>query len=153
MDIYVDGDSCPVKEEVYRLALRHDIKVLVVSHGPLHVPARGGIEGVRVRKGFGATDDWIAEHAEEGDIVVTADIPLADRCLKKRARVLSPNGQVFTEASIGEALATRELMEQLRQMGAVTGGPATFAPADRSRFLARLGEAIHAAKQTRASGT
>lgn len=151
MDIYVDGDACPVKEEVYRLALRHDIKVLMVSHGPLHVPARGRIEGVRVRKGFGATDDWIAEHAEEGDIVVTADIPLADRCLKKGARVLAPNGQVFTEASIGEALATRELKEHLRQMGGVTGGPTPFAPADRTRFLARLGEAIHAAKQTRPS--
>jgi len=151
MDIYVDGDACPVKEDIYRLALRHDIKVLVVSHGPLHVPARGRIEGVRVRKGLGATDDWIAEHVEEGDIVVTADIPLADRCLKKGARVLAPNGQVFTEASIGGALATRELKEHLRQMGAVTDGPSPFTPADRTRFLSRLGEAIHAARQARPS--
>ncbi len=151
MDIYVDGDACPVKEEVYRLALRHDIKVLVVSHGPLHVPARGLIEGVRVRKGLGAADDWIAEHVERGDIVVTADIPLADRCLKKGARVLAPNGKVFTEVSIGEALATRELKEHLRQMGAVTDGPPPFTPADRRHFLSRLGEAIHAARQTRNS--
>jgi len=145
MDIYVDGDACPVKEDVYRLALRHDIRVMVVSHGPLHVPARGRIAGVRVKKGFGAADDWIAEHVAEGDLVVTADIPLADRCLKKGARVLAPNGQAFAEASIGEALATRELMEHLRQMGAVTDGPPPFSPADRSRFLSRLGEAIHAA--------
>lgn len=152
MDIYVDGDACPVKEEIYRLALRHDIRVLVVSHGPLHVPARGRIEGIRVRKGFDAVDDWIAEHVVEDDIVVTADIPLADRCLKKGARVLAPNGQEFTGASIGGALATRELMEQLRQMGAVTGGPSSFAANDRTRFLSRLGEAIHAARLRRPPG-
>jgi len=145
--IYVDGDACPVKDEVYRLALRHDIKVLVVSHGPLYVPARGRIEGVRVKKGFGAADDWIAERVETDDIVVTADIPLADRCVKKGARVLAPNGGLFTEASVGEAMATRELMEQLRQMGAVKDGPPPFAPADRSRFTSRLGEAIHAIRQ------
>jgi hypothetical protein len=146
MIIYVDGDACPVKEEIYRLALRHDVRVLVVSHGPLHVPARGRIEGVRVRKGFDAVDDWIAAQVAERDLVVTADIPLADRCLKKGARVLAPNGHEFTADSIGGALATRELMDQLRQMGAVTGGPAAFAAGDRTRFLSRLGEAIHAAR-------
>jgi len=147
IDIYVDGDACPVKAEVYRVALRHDLKVLVVACGSLHVPAKGRCERVRVKQGAGTADDWIVEHAGKDDIVVTGDIPLADRCLKKGARVLAPNGQLFTEASIGDALANRELMEHLRQMGAVTGGPKPFAPADRSRFLSRLGEIIQAARR------
>ena len=141
--IYVDGDACPVKDEIYRLARRHDLKVLVVSHGPLHVPRKGRIEGIRVKPGFGAADDWIAEHAGQNDIVVTADIPLAARCVKRGARVLAPNGQIFAEESIGDVLATRDLMEQLRQAGVQAGGPGPFSPADRSRFLSRLGEIIH----------
>ncbi len=149
LDIYVDRDACPVKAEVFRVALRHDLKVFVVSHGPLRLLARGRVEGVRVKKGFGATDDWIAEHVEEGDVVVTADIPLADRCLKKGARVIAPNGRAFSEASIGDAMANRELMDHLRQMGAVTGGPPPFVAADRSRFLSCLDEAIHAIQRAR----
>lgn len=149
LDIYVDGDACPVKSEVYRLALRHGLRVLVVTHGPLHVPARGRVERVRVKPGFGAADDWIAEHIGDRDIAVTADIPLADRCLKKGARVLSPNGQVFTEASIGDALASRELMDHLRQMGEITRGPAPFSARDRSRFVERLGELIVAARSAK----
>ncbi len=142
LDVYVDGDACPVKTEVFRVALRHGLKVFVVSHGPLHVRSKGDIEVVRVKRGFGAADDWIAEHAAEDDIVVTTDVPLADRCLKKGARVLAPNGKVFTEASIGDAVANRDLMQHLREMGAVTGGPPPFAPADRSRFLSGLHDMI-----------
>jgi uncharacterized protein YaiI (UPF0178 family) len=142
LDIYVDGDACPVKDEVYRVALRHDLKVYVVSDGPLRASAAGRVEFVRVKQGWNAADDWIAERAGLGDIAVTSDIPLADRCLKNGARVVTPNGREFTEDSIGEALARRELMDHLRQMGEVAGGPAPFAPADRSRFLARLEETI-----------
>ena len=147
IDIYIDADACPVKDEIYRVAQRHHLIVFVVSHGPLWVPQRDSIKPVLVKKGLDSSDDWIAEHAGAGDIVITADIPLADRCLKKDARVIAPNGQVFTEESIGAALATRALMDQLRQMGEVTGGPAPFVPADRSRFLARLGEAIQSIRR------
>jgi len=147
LDVYVDGDACPVKDQVYRVALRHDLKVYVVSDGPLRAQAPGRVEFIRVRQGYNAADDWIAERAGEGDIAVTSDIPLADRCLKKGARVVAPNGREFTEDSIGEAMARRELMDQLRQMGAVTGGPPPFVPADRSRFLARLEETIQAIRR------
>jgi hypothetical protein len=142
LDIYVDGDACPVKNEVYRVASRHDLKVFVVSHGRLRVPAECRAEPVRVKPGFGAADDWIAGHIGDGDIAVTSDIPLADRCIKKGARVLAPNGRPFSEASIGDALAARELMEYVRQMGEVTRGPAPFTPADRSRFLSKLDEIV-----------
>jgi uncharacterized protein YaiI (UPF0178 family) len=147
LDIYVDGDACPVKDEVYRVALRHDLKVYVVSDGPLRAHAPGRVEFIRVRQGYNAADDWMAERVEEGDIAITSDIPLADRCLKKGARVVGPNGRAFTEDSIGEAMAKRELMDHLRQMGAVTGGPPPFVPADRSRFLARLEETIQAIRR------
>lgn len=147
LELYVDGDACPVKNEVYRVAARHDLKVWVVSDAPLRPPARGRVELVRVKQGWNAADDWIADRAGAGDIVVTSDIPLADRCLKNGARVVAPTGREFTDDSIGEALASRELMDQLRQMGEVTGGPAPFVAADRSRFLARLEEAIQAIKR------
>jgi len=151
LDLYVDGDACPVKNEVYRVALRHDLKVYVVSDGKLSAQAPGRVEFIRVRQGYNAADDWIAERVEEGDIAITTDIPLADRCLKKGARVLAPNGRAFTEDSIGEAMAKRELMDHLRQMGAVTGGPPPFVPADRSRFLARLEETIQAIRRLKAA--
>ncbi len=141
-NLYVDADACPVKEEVYRVARRHDLKVLVVSHGPLRIPAEGRVERVRVRRGFDSADDWIAAHAGAGDIVVTADIPLAARCLRAGVRAVAPDGRVFTENTIGEALASRELMDQLRQMGEVGGGPPPFSRADRSRFLERLERTI-----------
>ena len=147
LDVYVDGDACPVKDEVYRVALRHDLKVYVVSDGPLRAAARGRVEFIRVRQGWNAADDWIAERVGDGDIVVTSDIPLADRCLKSGARVVAPNGREFTQDSIGEAMARRELMDHLRQMGEVTGGPPPFAAADRSRFLARLEETIQALRR------
>ena len=142
--IFVDADACPVKDDIYRLALRQGIRVVVVSGGPLRVPARQGIEHVRVKSSLDAADDFIAEHAGAGDIVVTADVPLAARCLGKGANVIAPDGRLFTDDSIGGALASRELMDQLRQMGAATGGPAPYSKADRARFLARLGETIQA---------
>jgi uncharacterized protein YaiI (UPF0178 family) len=149
LDLYVDGDACPVKDEVYRVAARHDLKVYVVSDGALRAAAPGRVEFVRVRQGWNAADDWIAERAGAGDVVVTADIPLADRCLKREARVVAPNGRELTPDSIGNAMATRELMDQLRQMGEVTGGPPPFTRADRSRFLARLEETIRSIRRAR----
>lgn len=147
MPIYVDADACPVKEEVYRVARRYAIKVFVVANAPIRVPAEEIIELVVVRGGFDAADDWIAERLGAGDIAVTADIPLADRCLRRGARVIGPKGLEFTDESIGDALATRALLDMLRQSGEFGGGPAPFAKADRSRFLSKLDEAVHAARR------
>jgi uncharacterized protein len=149
MSIYVDGDACPVKDESYRVARRYGIKVYVVSNASLFVPKDGLIEMVVVRGGFDAADNWIAEQIGAGDIAVTSDIPLAERCLKKGARVLSPKGRAFTEDSIGEALATRAVLEMLRQSGQFGGGPAPFSQADRSLFLSKLDDAIHAIRRER----
>src|SRR5262245_25214451 len=143
LTIYVDADACPVKDEVYRVARRYTMPVKVVANAPLRVPTDPLFELV-VRPGFGAADDWIAEQAGAGDIVVTADIPLAARCLEAGARVLGPKGHPFSEADIGSALAMRELMDQLRQGGEVTGGPAPMTAKDRSRFLSKLDEAVNA---------
>ncbi len=147
MGIYVDADACPVKEETYRVARRHGVEVFVVANAILRVPGEELVRLVVVRGGFDAADDWIAERVGRGDIVVTADIPLADRCLKAGAFVLGPKGQMFTEDSIGEALATRALLDMLRQSGQFFGGPAPFAKGDRSRFLAKLDEVLHAARR------
>jgi uncharacterized protein YaiI (UPF0178 family) len=139
LTIYVDADACPVKDEVYRVGRRYAMRVIIVANAPLRVPADDLVELV-VRSGFGAADDWIAEQAGTGDIVVTADIPLAARCLGKGTRVLSAKGKEFTENDIGSALAMRGLMDELRQSGVMTGGPAPMAPKDRSRFLSKLDE-------------
>jgi len=144
--IYVDADACPVKDEVYRVARRCEMPVKVVAKVTLAVPADPRIELI-VRSGFGEVDDWIAAEAGRGDIVITSDIPLAARCLEKEARVLSPKGQPFTDSDIGSALATRTLMDELRQGGAITGGPAPMTPKDRSRFLGKLDELIHAVRR------
>jgi uncharacterized protein len=149
MPIFVDGDACPVKDEVYRVARRYAIQVFVVSNAPLRVPPDDLVEGVVVRGGFDAVDDWIAEHIGAEDVAITADIPLAERCLRRGARVLGPKGQAFTEDAIGEALATRALLDMLRQSGVASGGPAPFAKEDRSRFLAKLDETIHAVRRSR----
>ena len=146
LTIYADADACPVKEEVYKVARRYSMRVKVVANAPLRVPADPLFELV-VRTGFGAADDWIAEQAGPGDIVVTADIPLAARCVAKDARVLSPKGQPFTESDVGAALATRDLMEELRQGGIVTGGPAPMTAKDRSRFLSKLDEMVNGARR------
>ena len=149
MAIFVDADACPVKEEVYRVARRHGETVFVVANAPLRVPPDESIELVVVRGGFDAADDWIAEHAGPGDLAITSDIPLADRCLKVGARVLGPKGKPFTEDAIGEALATRALLDMLRQSGEFGGGPAPFAKADRSRFLGKLDEMLVAIRRER----
>jgi uncharacterized protein YaiI (UPF0178 family) len=143
LTLYIDADACPVKDEAYRVARRYSLRTVVVANAPLRVPA-GPLFELVVRPGFGAADDWIAEQCGQGDIVVTADIPLAARCLAREARVLGPKGNPFTEADIGSALALRELLADLRQGGEVTGGPAPMTPRDRSRFLSKLDELANA---------
>ena len=142
--LFVDADACPVKDEVYRVAKRYGLPVRVVSNSRLRVPVDPLFQLVVVTGHFDAADDWIVEHIEGGDIAVTADIPLAARCLAKGARVLDPKGRVFTEESIGDALATRELMAYLRDLGDIGGGPAPYEPRDRSRFLQYLDNLIQA---------
>ncbi len=144
-DIFVDADACPVKEEVYRVASRHALRVILVANSWMRTPLADWIKLVVVEGGLDVADDWIAEHVRENDVVVTTDIPLAARCLEKRALVLGPTGRVFTEEMIGEALASRELLSQLREAGVVTGGPAAFQKRDRSRFLQNLEQAIRTA--------
>jgi uncharacterized protein YaiI (UPF0178 family) len=147
--ILVDADACPVKEEIYRVAARHKVPVSVVSNAPFRVPVSAMVERVVVSEGFDAADDWIAERAAhrqaqgERTVVVTADILLADRCLKADAAVLAPTGKPFTPASIGGAIATRAIMADLRSgLGEGIGGPPPFAKADRSRFLQALDEVL-----------
>ena len=141
--ILVDADACPVKDEICRVAERRKVMVSVVSNSPFRVPVGPLVERVVVDGGFDAADDWIAERADAKSVVVTADILLADRCLKAGATVLAPNGRPFTPASIGGAIATRAIMADLRAgMGEGIGGPAPFARADRSRFLQALDEAL-----------
>ena len=143
MKILVDADACPVKDEIYRVAWRHDVPVKVVSNSRLRVPEHPLIERVVVSDGFDAADDWIAEASGPRSIVITADIVLADRCLKAGAVVIGNNGKPFTPAAIGSALATRAIMADLRAgMDGLSGGPAPFAKADRSRFLQALDEAL-----------
>jgi uncharacterized protein len=140
--IYVDADACPVKNEVYRVGARHGIKVIVVSNSPIAVPRDPLVERVVVAAGLDEADNWIAARAIRGDIVITADIPLASRCVKAGAAVIAPTGRAFTEESIGLVLATRNLMDSLRSAGAITGGPKSFSPRDRSSFLSALDQAI-----------
>ena len=141
--ILVDGDACPVKDEVYKVAWRRGVPVKVVSNSRLRVPDHPLIERVVVTDGFDAADDWIADRADERSIVITGDILLADRCLKKGAVVIGHNGKPFTEASIGGAIATRAIMADLRAgADGIMGGPPPFAKADRSRFLQSLDEAL-----------
>ena len=149
ISIYIDADACPVKQEIYRVAERHalksiNLKVFVVTNSPIAVPRDMGemIERVVVGAGMDEADHWIAERARAGDIVITADVPLASRCVKSGATVIAPNGRAFTEESIGMTLATRNLMDSLRSAGEITGGPKPFAPRDRSSFLAALDQAI-----------
>jgi uncharacterized protein YaiI (UPF0178 family) len=148
-DIFVDADACPVKEEIYRVARRYRLKVILVSNTWLRAPNEEWLELVVVGGELDAADAWIVEHVTPGDIVVSADIPLAAQCLEKGAGVLGPRGRPFTEDSIGNALATRELMSQLREMGEVGGGPAPFEKRDRSQFLQALDRMIHASQKKR----
>ena len=137
--ILVDADACPVKEEIYRVAERFGAEVRVVSNSPFRVPVSARVKRVVVSDGFDAADDWIAEHATPRSVVITADILLAERCLKVGAQVLAHNGKPFDAASIGSAIATRAIMEDLRAgMDGVGGGPPPFSKADRSKFLQAL---------------
>ncbi len=140
--IFVDGDGCPVKDEVYVVAARYGVPVALVANSRLRVPEGLGVELVLVGQGLDAADDWIVEHVRPGDVVVTADIPLAARCLEASARVLGPNGRVFSEDSIGNLLATRDLKAYLREAGVVSTGPAPISGKARSRFLSRLDELV-----------
>jgi uncharacterized protein YaiI (UPF0178 family) len=142
IEIMVDADACPVKDEVFRVAARHKLKSFVVSNSFITLPRDPLIERVIVGAGFDAADDWIAQRARPGTVVVTTDVPLAHRCVSAGAEVLAPNGRPFTQASIGMALATRNLMAELREAGAVTGGPKPFDRRDRSAFLQALDLAI-----------
>ena len=140
--LFIDADACPVKQEIYRVAERHGLKVFVVSNTPIAIPHDPLIERVVVAAGMDAADDWIAERANKGAIVVTQDIPLAARVVKAGAIAIAPNGKPFSESSIGMALATRNLMDSLRSAGEITGGPKAFAPQDRSAFLQSLDREI-----------
>ena len=151
--IYVDADACPVKEEIYRVAARHRIAVSVVAGNFIRVPQDPQIERIAAGSAMDAADDWIAERAGQGDIVVTADIPLASRCVKAGAEVIAPNGKPFTEQSIGMTLAVRNLMTDLRSSGEVTGGPKSFAPRDRSAFLSALDQTIRRIQRRRLDAT
>jgi uncharacterized protein YaiI (UPF0178 family) len=140
--ILVDADACPVKEEIYKVAFRREVPVTIVSNSPIRVPAHPLIAREVVSAGFDAADDWIAERAGAKTVVITADILLADRCLKASATVIAPNGKPFTVNSIGGAIATRAIMADLRGGGDQIGGPPPFAKTDRSRFLSALDEAL-----------
>lgn len=140
--ILVDADACPVKQEIYKVAIRHKVRVKIVSNSYLKIPDNSLFEAVVVSADFDAADNYIAEISSKNTIVVTADILLAGRCLKAQARVLAPNGKLFTDDSIGSAIATRALFEDLRAGGEQLGGPPPFSKADRSRFLASLHEVI-----------
>ncbi len=146
--ILVDADACPVKDEIYRVAERHAVPVSIVANSAFRVPVGPMVDRVVVSDGFDAADDWIAERADAKSIVITADILLADRCLKAGATVIAPTGKPFTTSSIGSAIATRAIMADLRAGGDVIGGPAPFGKADRSRFLSAREAALVRMKRT-----
>lgn len=147
MVIYVDADACPVKEEVYKVARRVGWDIFVVANSYIRTPPEQRIRFVLVEAGADAADDWIAERAAPGDVVVTNDIPLAARALEKGAEAISPAAKVFTTDMIGSALATRGLMEHLRSFGEITSGPKPFSPKDRSAFLSALDAAVNRANR------
>ncbi len=147
VDIYVDADACPVRDETIRVAARHSLKTYLVSDGGIRPRQNPLVELVIVSRGADAADDWIAEQIQKGDICITNDIPLAARCLQRGALAIKPNGEPFTEDGIGMALANRELMQTLRDSGEITGGPKPFSKSDRSTFLNRLETTVQAAKR------
>jgi uncharacterized protein YaiI (UPF0178 family) len=152
LTIYVDADACPVKDEVYRVAKRYQLKVFVVANMPMRVPTDPLIELVVCRDpGLDIVDNWIAEQAGRGDIVITSDIPLAARVIEREARVIDGKGRLLTDVDIGGALAVRNIMDELRGSGLVTGGPAPRSDKDRSRFLAKLDETINAIRKAERS--
>jgi uncharacterized protein len=147
VDIYIDADACPVKDETVRVAARHGLKTYLVCDGGIRPSQNPLVELVIVTQGADAADDWIAEKIQKADICVTNDIPLAARCLERGAMALKPNGELFTENGIGMALANRELMQGLRETGEITGGPRPFSKSDRSEFLNRLETTVQASKR------
>ncbi|MEX0694359.1 MAG: YaiI/YqxD family protein [Rhodospirillales bacterium] len=151
VEIYIDADACPVKDETVQVAVRHNLKTFMVCDGGIRPSPNPMVELVIVTQGADAADDWIAEHIQKADICVTNDIPLAARCLEKQALAIKPNGELFTENGIGMALANRELMQGLRETGQITGGPRPYSKNDRSAFLNKLETTVQSA--IRASGT
>ncbi len=147
LHIYVDADACPVKQEVYLVASRYRLDVTLVANSWMQIPNERWISLEVVEGGFDAADDWIVEHVQPHDIVITADIPLASRCLQEGSRVIGPTGKPFTEDNIGEAVATRDLLSELRGAGEITGGPRPLKKRDRSRFLQQLDEAIQSIRR------
>lgn len=147
MRIFIDADGCPVKDETYKVAARYQLNVFVVANKAINIPLHPTVQMIVVKEGPDEADNWIAENIEENDICITGDIPLADRCLKKNARVLGHRGDEFDEDMIGNALATRELFKHLREMGEMKGGPAGFTPRDRSEFLNALDRIIQSIKR------
>ncbi|MGA0601010.1 YaiI/YqxD family protein [Caulobacter sp. KR2-114] len=149
IEIFIDADACPVKDETYKVAQRYGLKTWVVANAFMQVPAHPRIERVQVDAGPDVADDWIAERVQPGDIVVTNDIPLAERTLQAGGSAIGANGRPFTRDSIGSAIAQRALMEQIRSTGEITGGPRPFDRNDRSRFLQALDEAVNKAMRGR----
>ena len=147
LHIFVDADACPVKQEVYRVAGRYGLKVTLVANSRMRIPGEKWISLEVVTGGFDAADDWIVEHVQPLDIVVTADILLAGRCLKEGTEVIGPSGKPFTEDNIGSAVASRELLSELRATGEMTGGPLSLQKRDRSRFLQQLDNTIQAIRR------
>lgn len=145
--LFLDGDACPVKAEAYRVAERYHIKTFIVSNSFMRIPDEDFLEAVIVEQGLNKADDWIAEKVDEASIVVTNDVPLADRVVKNGGVALSPTGRVFDAATIGAALATRNLLENLRESGMTTGGPRPFSGRDRSAFLGALDVAVQRLKR------
>lgn len=152
LHIYVDADACPVKQEVYRVAGRCRLDVTLVANSWMRIPHRARVSLEVVAGGLDAADDWIVEHVQPDDVVITADIPLASRCLQKGASVLGPSGRPFTEDNIGDAVATRDLLTELRSGGEITGGPAPLSQRDRSAFVHQLGELIQSIRRKAAQG-
>jgi uncharacterized protein YaiI (UPF0178 family) len=146
-EIFIDGDACPVKDEVYAVAARIGLAVVVVANQRINVPRDLGVEMIVVEDGPDAADDWIAEEIRANDVVITADIPLAARCLEVGAFALGTNGREFTQESIGGALATREIKASIRESGVMTGGPAPMTPRDRSRFSNVLDQIVNRARR------
>lgn len=148
LHIFIDADACPVKNEIYRVAGRYSLDVTLVANSSMRIPDDPRITLEVVDSGFDAADDWIVEHLEPHDIVITADVLLASRCVKKTARVLGTSGKEFTESNIGSAVATRDLMADLRGAGEITGGPAPLTKRDRSFFLQKLDQVIQSIRRT-----
>ncbi len=153
LHIFIDADACPVKQEVYRVAKRYRLDVTLVANSWMRVPDERWIALEIVEDGFDAADDWIVEHVQPDDIVITADIPLASRCLKEGAHAIGTTGKLFTETNIGQAVATRDLLSELRGAGEITGGPPPLQKRDRSRFLQHFDDVIQSIRRKQPSNS